>query len=88
MKAKQLQDGLSYPPRLLRADRAAAYLSLSQSTFLDLVDKAVLPQPIRLSRGIVAWDRKKLDAAVDALERPARRRSTVDEAQGIDPPDE
>jgi len=85
-KAKPLQDALSYPPRLLRADRAAAYLGMSQSFFLDLVEQGVLPKPIKL-RGIRAWDRMKLDAAVDAfdVEPPSRDRDRklADEAMGI-----
>ena len=79
-----LQDALTYPPRLLRADRAAAYLAMSQSTFLDLVKRGVLPKPVKL-RGIIAWDRLKLDGAVDAFadERPSSSKNTMDAAMGI-----
>lgn len=82
MKAKALQDALSYPPRLLRADRAAAYLGMSQTTFLDLVAQGLLPKPVKL-RGMRAWDRLKLDATVDALEHEPGRRNTADEAMGM-----
>jgi len=82
--SKLLQDALAYPPRLLRADRAAAYLGMSKSHFLDLVQQGIVPKPVRL-RGVVAWDRVKLDAFVEALELepPSSRRNTVDEAMGI-----
>ena len=83
-KSKLLQDALAYPPRLLRADRAAAYLAMSRATFLNLVEQGALPKPVRL-RGVVAWDRAKLDSFVDALEHepPSSRRNTMDEAMGI-----
>jgi predicted DNA-binding transcriptional regulator AlpA len=62
----KLQDALSYPPRLLRADRAAAYLGMGQSTFLRMVSEGVLPKPKRI-RGVVAWDRFTLDTYVDGI---------------------
>ena len=59
---------------------------MSKSFFLDLVEKGMLPKPIRL-RGVRAWDRLKLDAAVDTLdlEPPSRDRDRklADEAMGI-----
>lgn len=60
----KLADGLSYPPRALRADRAAAYLSMSQSAFLKLVDERLMPDPVRI-KGITTWDRLELDAAYE-----------------------
>ena len=62
----KLQDTLAYAPRLLRADRAAAYLGMGTSTFLRMVDLGVLPKPKRI-RGVVAWDRFALDAYVDGI---------------------
>jgi predicted DNA-binding transcriptional regulator AlpA len=59
-------DSKNYPPRLMRAGRAAAYLDISTSNFLKLVDDGVLPSPVRL-RGSVAWDRHDLDDAVERL---------------------
>ena len=59
-------DSKNYPPRLMRAERAAAYLDISPSNFLKLVDEGLLPSPVRL-RGSVAWDRHDLDAAVEGL---------------------
>jgi len=79
----KLQDHLSYPPRAMRAERAAAYLAMSTSKFLQLVEEGRLPQPIRID-GIVSWDRFELDAAYDNFkdDNPPRR-NTVDEALGI-----
>ena len=70
----KLQDALSYPPRLLRADRAATYLGMGTSTFLRMVSEGVLPKPKRI-KGVVAWDRFALDACVDSIDDEA---NTVD----------
>ena len=66
----RLQDSFAYPPRLLRADRAAAYLGLGTSTFLRLVSEGVLPKPKHI-KGVVAWDRFALDAYVDGIDDEA-----------------
>jgi excisionase family DNA binding protein len=65
--ADRLQDHLAYPPRTMRLDRAAAYLDLSRSTFLRLVDDGKLPKGKKV-RGVVFWDRLALDAFVDNFE--------------------
>ena len=62
----KLQDTLAYAPRLLRADRAAAYLGMGTSTFLRMVSEGVLPKPKHI-RGVVVWDRFALDAYVDDI---------------------
>jgi predicted DNA-binding transcriptional regulator AlpA len=62
--ADRLQDHFGYPPRAMRAQRAAAYLDLSPSTFLRLVDEGLLPPPTKV-RGVVSWDRLDLDAAYE-----------------------
>jgi excisionase family DNA binding protein len=62
----KLQDGLAYPPRAMRADRAAAYLSVSRSTFLQWVNDGVMPQPTRIG-DVVLWDRLALDIAFEQL---------------------
>ena len=62
----KLQDTLAYAPRLMRADRAAAYLGMGTSTFLRMVSEGVLPKPKHI-RGVVAWDRLTLDAYVDGI---------------------
>lgn len=66
MTAHKLQDGLAYPPRAMRADRAAAYLSMSRSAFLDLVVQGLMPPPTRVG-GMVLWDQLALDVAFDEL---------------------
>jgi predicted DNA-binding transcriptional regulator AlpA len=77
MSSRKLADGLCYPPRAMRADRAAAYLSLATSTFLKLVDKKRLPKGKRLG-GIVFWDRAELDAFVEHFEGEANETTTDD----------
>ena len=72
MKEK-LQDRLSYPPRVLRAERAAAYLGLDVSTFHELVKEGLMPKPVRV-RSMTMWDRYDLDAAFDDLKRPKDKR--------------
>ncbi len=63
----KLADHFAYPPRALRAERAAAYLSMSTAMFLKLVEEGRLPKPKRLG-GIVFWDRAKLDEFVEFFE--------------------
>ena len=64
--AQKPADNNGYPPRLMRAERAAAYLDISKSQFLKLVFDEHMPRPVRLG-GAVAWDRLDLDAAVESL---------------------
>lgn len=85
MPANKLQDHLAYPPRGLRAARAAAYLGMSETSFLALVADGLLPKPKRV-KGMAIWDRLELDAAFEALtqtDEPKRRRNTVNEALGL-----
>jgi predicted DNA-binding transcriptional regulator AlpA len=73
----RLQDHLAYPPRAMRADRAAAYLDMSRASFLRLVDDSVFPKATRITGGMVLWDRLELDAAFDAMkDRGNRQRSS------------
>jgi predicted DNA-binding transcriptional regulator AlpA len=62
----KLADHLCYPPRAMRADRAAAYLSMSRSSFLELVEEGRMPKPARIG-GMVLWDRLALDIAFEEL---------------------
>jgi predicted DNA-binding transcriptional regulator AlpA len=64
---QKLADGLSYPPGALRADRAAAYLSISTSMFLELVDEGRLPQGKKLGK-VRFWVRRELDDFLDTYE--------------------
>jgi predicted DNA-binding transcriptional regulator AlpA len=61
MSANKLQDGMSYPPRGLRCERAASYLGMSRAQFLALVDAGEMPPPKR-KHGMRIWDRVELDA--------------------------
>jgi hypothetical protein len=78
--AEKLQDHLAYPPRTFRAGRAAAYLSMSTSTFLKLVDEGIMPKGIKVY-GMTMWDRLELDAALENIkEREGVRRHNPIEA--------
>jgi len=66
MSAHKLADDLAYPPRAMRADRAAAYLDMSPASFHRLVDEEVLPRGHTV-KGMVIWDRYELDAAFESL---------------------
>ena len=79
--SKKLADVLGYPPRAMRADRAAAYLSMSRTKFLELVDKGKLPQPKRIE-GVVFWDRQALDDFVEYYE--SEEVNQIEKAMGID----
>lgn len=74
-KPGKLQDGLNYPPRGMDADRAAAYCGVSKSTFLKGVENGEFPQPKEICHAI-RWDRVELDAAWDAKQENARKRSS------------
>ncbi len=64
--SKKLADLLSYPPRMMRLGGAAAYLDVSASTFLRLVEEGVMPKPI-IHHGVRMWDRVDVDAAIEDL---------------------
>jgi predicted DNA-binding transcriptional regulator AlpA len=68
----------------MRADRAAAYVGMATSTFLDLVDEGAMPKGMKV-RGMRLWDRLDLDAAFENLkQREARaERNTCAVAMGI-----
>lgn len=76
-----------YPPRGMRCDRAAAYLDMSETSFLTLVKERELPQGTAI-RGMVLWDRYELDAAFENWKaKRVKKRNTVNEALGIPDPD-
>jgi predicted DNA-binding transcriptional regulator AlpA len=55
----------------MRAEQAAAYLSISKSMFFRLVEEGVMPPPIKIpGHSITTWDRHDLDAAYDNLKQP------------------
>jgi predicted DNA-binding transcriptional regulator AlpA len=73
---RNLQDAMHYPPRGMSAERAAAYLGFSRSSFLRLVDEGVMPPPVRI-RGVVTWDRLDLDAAYEDIKSSGKNQNTV-----------
>jgi hypothetical protein len=81
------QDVIAYPPRAMKAERAAAYLDMSRSKFLELVDRGVLPKP-KMIDSMRMWDRLSLDAAFSEFQEPgedgtlARRNSFDDVLRG------
>jgi hypothetical protein len=86
--AGRFQDHCAYPPRMMNADRAAAYLDISKTKFLEGVTVGIWPAA-RDVGGLPRWDRLDLDAAVDSMgERKKRlapgRKSLADmlEAEG------
>jgi hypothetical protein len=64
--SRKLQDDLTYPPRAMKAERAAAYLDMSRSKFLELVGSERLPRPKAID-GIRVWDRLALVSAFNDL---------------------
>ncbi len=84
MAIEKLQDHFAYPPRLLRADRAAAYLDMSKSKFLEVVDQGRLPKPVRID-GITSWNRRELDSAVEDLKEgeDSRRTNPIEAHYGL-----
>jgi predicted DNA-binding transcriptional regulator AlpA len=78
-----MADSLAYPPRAMRASRAAAYLSMSETTFLDLVKAKRLPKGKKLN-GMVFWDRLDLDEFVERYEgEPDDDRNDLEKALGF-----
>jgi predicted DNA-binding transcriptional regulator AlpA len=65
----KLQDHLSYPPRGMDVDRAAAYLGLGRTKFLELVEEGRMPKPVRIEAELPRWDRLDLDAAFEGYKQ-------------------
>jgi predicted DNA-binding transcriptional regulator AlpA len=80
---EKLQDHLAYPPRGMRADRAAAYLGMSKSEFLKLVDKGTMPKATKIEN-MAIWDRLALDLAFEELNAVSNDRgsNTFDQVLG------
>lgn len=68
-RPRRFQDSVGYPPRYMRAERAAAYLDISRSKFLELVGARRLPKPKAVD-GIRVWDRLALETAMDDFTDP------------------
>lgn len=54
-------------PRLISREAAAAYVSVSPTTFDAMVKDGRMPRPKRLGGRRKAWDVRTLDAAIDNL---------------------
>jgi hypothetical protein len=81
----KLADSLGYPPRGMRADRAAAYLDMSTSSFLRLVEVSKMPKAVPVG-GMTIWDRLELDAAFENLKNPEpTSENTMHKLLGIKP---
>jgi predicted DNA-binding transcriptional regulator AlpA len=68
----KLQDSFTYAPRAMRAERAAGYLGMGRTKFLELVDNGRMPPPVEIDR-IRVWDRHDLDAAFEDLKNAPDR---------------
>jgi predicted DNA-binding transcriptional regulator AlpA len=68
-QADKLQDHLGYPPRGMDAERAATYLGLGRTKFLEMVDEGRMPKPVRIEDELPRWDRYDLDAAWEDLKQ-------------------
>jgi predicted DNA-binding transcriptional regulator AlpA len=60
--------GPAYPPRAMRVEQAADYLSMSRSMFLKLVGEGKMPKPIKIG-AMTTWDRHDIDDAFEDLKR-------------------
>ena len=73
-----------YPPRAMRCDRAAAYLDMSEASFLRLVADGDFPSGVAI-KGMTMWDRLELDAAFENFkDKRKAKRNSVAAALGID----
>jgi len=57
---------MNYPPRLMTRKTACTYCDISAAAFEREVVAGKLPQPVVFG-GRDHWDRKAIDAALDAL---------------------
>jgi predicted DNA-binding transcriptional regulator AlpA len=58
---------LSLSPRLVGREAAAAYASVSPTTFDEMVRDGRMPMPRKLGVRRLAWDVRELDVAIDRL---------------------
>ena len=80
MRRERLSDGLSYPPRGMNADHAAAYVGLGRTKFLEMVKAGHMPKPLDLD-GSTRWDRVDLDHKMDDLKQTRDNPSTASRAR-------
>ena len=56
--AGKFQDSCAYPPRMMNADRASAYLDISKTKFLEGVASGIWPAP-RDVGGLPRWETRR-----------------------------
>jgi predicted DNA-binding transcriptional regulator AlpA len=80
--------GPAYPPRAMRAEQSADYLSMSRSMFLKMVDEGKMPPPVKVG-AMAMWDRYDIDHAFEDLKRgdgePEPGQNTMHKLLGIKP---
>ncbi|WP_139025082.1 hypothetical protein [Bradyrhizobium sp. STM 3843] len=76
----KLADRFASPPRGMCTDQAAAYLSMSASTLVRLVDENEVPRSVRTG---MATDRLELDAAFGDLKEEGG--NTIHKLLGMKP---
>jgi len=64
---RQLALPPTLPPRLINREASAAYVSVSPTTFDEMVQDGRMPPAKRLFGRRRAWDVRELDAAIDRL---------------------
>ena len=75
-KAASLPANLA--PRLVSRLHAAAYVSVSPTTFDMMVDAGTMPRAKTIYGRRVAWDVRALDAAIDGLPSVGGEHAAVD----------
>ena len=65
------------PRRGLRREEAARYVGISTTKFDVCVKDGRMPQPFRIDACVI-WDRRRLDAAFDALSKANEADSFAD----------
>ena len=65
------------PDRIVRPSEAAAILSISKATLLRMRRRGDIPEPIRVSRGVVGWRQTTLQEWLDQREAEIRHRRTL-----------
>ena len=71
-------------PRLVTREAAAAYVSVSPTTFDEMVKDGRMPRPKRLRGRRKAWDVRALDAAIDDLPNADNNNDNNDTWDDID----
>lgn len=81
MTRRAALSSLAFPPALLRADTAAAYIGVSVSHLRQLVSEGSAPPPRRISAAVEGWLRADLDAWAASLPTDAERKAAGESAR-------